>query len=198
MSISLIPSAPAMDTPLEMLEACHERVQAQLGTLGRLAAWLPEHGADEQARQAAANVMRYFDLAAVNHHLDEEQDLIPLLLSRADEPRRPVVRELTDWVLADHQVIFAAWAQIRAHLEPISRGVADPLEAEAVARFAARYHRHIEREEGELLPLARELLGEPDMARLAATMTSRRRQPQGERAEAGAVAPSAEAAEPGA
>ena len=29
--------------------------------------------------------MRYFDLAAVNHHLDDEEDLIiPLILDRGD------------------------------------------------------------------------------------------------------------------
>lgn len=172
---SLIPSAPGMETPLEMLEACHERLQGQLATLARLAAWLPEHGADAQARQAAANVMRYFDLAAVNHHLDEEEDLFPVLRARVDAARRAALGELIDWILADHQAMFAAWAAMRARLEPISRGEAAQLTETEVAAFAERYRRHIAREEGELLPYARELLTGEDIAALSATMIARRR-----------------------
>ena len=51
MTNSLLPQAPALDEPLEMLEACHERIEAQLQTLERLSAYLPGHGADEQSRR---------------------------------------------------------------------------------------------------------------------------------------------------
>lgn len=173
---SLIPVAPGLETPLEMLEACHGRLQAQLATLGRLAAWLPENGADRQAVQAAANVMRYFDLAAVNHHLDEEEDLFPVLLQRVDAARRDALAALIDWILADHQRMFAAWAAMRAKLEKISRGERADLSVEEVERFAEQYRTHIAREEGELLPYARELLTGEDVVALTATMTARRRQ----------------------
>ena len=176
MADSLIPVAPGLETPLEMLEACHGRLRAQLTTLSRLAAWLPEHGADRQAQQAATNVMRYFDLAAVNHHLDELDDLVPVLHRRVDAAERDALAGLIDWILADHQEMFAAWAAIRAKLETISRGEAAALTVDEVARFAEHYQRHMEREEGELLPYARELLTDEDIAALSETMTSRRRQ----------------------
>ena len=56
-------AAPAagFEVPLEMLAACHGRVEAQCATLRRLVAHLAAHGADEQARDAARAVMRYFD-----------------------------------------------------------------------------------------------------------------------------------------
>lgn len=176
MTDSLIPSSPGFETPLEMLEACHERLQGQLATLGRLAAWLPEHGTDAQARQAAANVMRYFDLAAVKHHQDEEDDLFPVLRERVGADRRDELNGLIDWILEDHQRLFAAWARMRAKLEPISRGEAVELTAGEVEDFAQRYDRHIAREEGELLPVARTLLTGDDVAALSGTMTARRRQ----------------------
>ncbi len=177
MADSLIPVAPGFETPLDMLEACHGRLQGQLETLARLAAWLPGHGADAQARQAATAVMRYFDLAAVNHHMDEEDDLFPVLLERVDAARRGQLQALIDWILADHQRMFAAWAEMRGRLEAIARGEAAELTAEQVAGFAERYHAHIAREEGELLPYARELLTEQDVAVLGESMTARRRQP---------------------
>ncbi|THF64378.1 hemerythrin domain-containing protein [Pseudothauera rhizosphaerae] len=177
MAESLISVAPSFETPLEMLEACHGRLQGQLDTLARLAAWLPEHGADAQARQAASAVMRYFDLAAVNHHMDEEDDLFPVLLARVDAERRPQLQALVDWILADHQRMFAAWAQMHERLAAIAQGEGEELSAAQVEEFATRYRQHIAREEGELLPWARELLNEADVAALGETMTARRRQP---------------------
>ena len=75
-------SAPAVgfEVPLEMLAACHGRVQAQCATMLRLVPHLAAHGADRQAQEAAAAVMRYFDTAARHHHEDEELDLFPALL----------------------------------------------------------------------------------------------------------------------
>lgn len=176
MSDSLIPVAPGFETPLEMLEACHGRLQSQLATLGRLAAWLPEHGADKQAQQAASAVMRYFDVAAVNHHMDEEDDLFPVLLARVNEARRADLQALIDWILVNHQHMFAAWARMRERLAAIAAGEAVELTAEQVEMFASRYHRHMAREEGELLPYARELLTDEDVAALSETMVARRRQ----------------------
>lgn len=176
MSDSLIPVAPGFETPLEMLEACHGRLQGQLETLARLAAWLPAHGADKQAQQAASAVMRYFDLAAVNHHMDEEDDLFPVLLARVDAPRRAQLQALIDWILADHQRMFAAWALMRERLAAIAQGEAAELSAKQVEEFSSRYHQHIAREEGELLPYARELLTDEDVAALSETMVARRRQ----------------------
>src|SRR5689334_1951600 len=71
--------APGFDEPLEMLAACHERIEAQLRTLEKLVEHLSQncaangaaHGADNSARDAAARVMRYFDTAGVEHHRDE-------------------------------------------------------------------------------------------------------------------------------
>ncbi len=172
---SLIPVAPGLETPLEMLEACHERVEAQLQTLGRLVVWLPGHGADEQARKAAVNVMRYFDVAAVNHHMDEEEDLIPVLRKRATGAQAAEVLPLLDWVLEDHQLLFGAWSRMRQKLERIARGEAVSLRAAEVEGFASAYRQHIAREEAELIPWARRLLGEEDIARMSATMIARRR-----------------------
>jgi len=67
------------EAPLEMLSACHLRIERQCATLRRLVPHLAAHGATEDARTAAANVMRYFDSSALQHHADEEEDLFPAL-----------------------------------------------------------------------------------------------------------------------
>jgi pyridoxamine 5'-phosphate oxidase len=63
-------TAPGFDQPIAVLKHCHDRIRKQLATLEKLLAHLPVHGADEQARQAAAAVLKYFDKAAPLHHED--------------------------------------------------------------------------------------------------------------------------------
>lgn len=177
MTESLIPVAPGFDEPLEMFSACHERLHAQLRTLHRLARWLPEHGVDEPACRAAASVIRYFDHAAVNHHLDEEEDLFPMLLRKVSPDRRYSLGALIEWIKEDHQRMFAAWADMKARLEAMIAGREFELGDDVVDAFCERYVMHIDREENELLPYAQALLDEQDLAALGQTMTARRWQP---------------------
>ena len=53
-------TAPGFDQPIAVLKHCHGRIRKQLATLERLLSHLPEHGADEAARQAAGAVLQVF------------------------------------------------------------------------------------------------------------------------------------------
>jgi iron-sulfur cluster repair protein YtfE (RIC family) len=164
--------APGFDEPLELLSACHGRIEAQLETLAKLAAHLPVHGADAQARQAAANVMRYFDTAGINHHLDEEEDLFPLLARMASEEREVEIMLLIDELLAEHREMEKGWQSTRALLSQIARG--EPVEL-APEPFALLYRLHIAREEALLLPYAASVLVAGERALLGASMAVRRK-----------------------
>lgn len=171
-------SSPSASTeaPLEMLAACHGRVEQQCRTLLRLVPHLQAHGADQAARQAAQAVMRYFDTAAQDHHADEEQDLFPALLAlTADSASEaPRVRALTQALLADHQRIGGLWRELRQALAAVAEAQAAELSIEQVQEFVGAYQRHIEQEEGELLPLAARLLSPADIGRIGAAMRQRR------------------------
>lgn len=67
------------EQPFEMFEACHERVRRSLALLERLIVHVGAHGHDAQSRSAAADVLRYFDLAAPLHHEDEERHVFASL-----------------------------------------------------------------------------------------------------------------------
>lgn len=174
MTESLIPIAPGMDEPLEILSACHSRFVSHLETLDRLARWLPEHGADDDAQQAAGNVMRYFDVAAHNHHRDEEEDLFPLLLERCSPAARPRIRRLISWVKDDHRALEANWAELKLQLTAIAEGRSGRLDTELVANFSAQYHNHMDREDNELLPFAANVLTAEDLRELGERMRERR------------------------
>lgn len=169
MSDSLLPSAPGLDEPLEILAACHGRIEAQLRTLEKLLAHLPLHGADAQARQAATAVMRYFDTAGQHHHCDEDDDLFPVLRQRASDTAPTL-----DALMTQHREMEDAWAALRTQLGTITQG--EPaLSAERVTTFARLYREHIARENRDVLPLAARVLTADDIGALSHAMTARRR-----------------------
>ncbi len=165
----MLPSpAPGFDDPLAMLAACHERILRQCETLEKLAAHLRSAGLTPEARVAASEVHRYFTTAGRHHHQDEEQDLFPLLRSDAS------LAGLIDALAADHLRMEALWQGLEPLLAaPDSIHDLDGF-AVQVAAFNALYARHIGRENGELLPRARELLPAAVLAVLGARMAARR------------------------
>lgn len=167
--------APAFDEPLEMLAACHERIEAQLCTLEKLTEHLPAKGADAAAREAAVAVMRYFDTAGVEHHRDEDEDIFPLLRHLAAERKRPEVSAVINGLEEDHATMDAQWSRVRSRLEAIAAGRDARLDAEDVGRFAWLYRRHIEKEAALVLPFAREAVSETERAALGSRMAARRR-----------------------
>jgi hemerythrin-like domain-containing protein len=169
-------SAPAagFEVPLEMLAACHMRVEAQCATLRRLVPHVNAHGADRQARDAASAVMRYFDTSARHHHADEEVDLFPALIESMAGSDAVCLRELTASLSADHRELEHRWRHLRRALEQVVSGDATALAADEVQAFVSRYERHIAREESELLPMAKRLLGDAELGRIGLAMRARR------------------------
>ena len=170
---SLTPTpGPDYDHPLEMLAACHERIEERLETLQRLTAHLTAHGCDDEARQAAANVMRYFDTAGELHHEDEEINVFPALASKM--PHDEHLRELITRLRWEHDIMRVLWKSLRALLKPIADGMSADLSPELPEKFAARYRQHIALEETELLPVAQRAFSVEEQAALGAEMAQRR------------------------
>ncbi|MEO8523315.1 MAG: hemerythrin domain-containing protein [Caldimonas sp.] len=169
-------SAPSagFEVPLEMLSACHLRIEHQCSTLLRLVPHLVAHGADAEARSAAASVVRYFETAAMDHHADEEQDLFPALIESMAGSDAVCLRELTEGLVAEHRELEALWRHLRPALERVVASEAASLAAADVEAFVDRYARHIEREENELLPMAARLLGDEELERIGRAMRERR------------------------
>ena len=164
---------PTFAEPFEMMEACHERVHRMLDLLKRLREHLPGHGADEQARQAARDVMKYFDQAAPQHHRDEELHVFPPLLAQADDATQAVVGRLQQ----DHVQMESGWHAARQTLDGIAQGTITALSTEqgaALDAFASLYAGHIEAEETIAYPGARALLSDDAVKTMGQEMARRR------------------------
>jgi hemerythrin-like domain-containing protein len=171
-SLTATPAA-GFEQPFEMLEACHERVHRTLALLARLRAHLREHGADVQAQQAARDVMRYFDQAAPQHHLDEELHVFPPLLAQGDARVVEVVQRLQQ----DHLQMEARWQAAREVLALVAEAQVQRLSEDheaSLEAFAGLYDGHIRAEEEIAYPAARAVLDEPARAAMSADMMRRR------------------------
>lgn len=165
---------PTFDEPLEMLSACHERIEAQLRTLERLVPHLEEKGCDDAARRAAQAVFRYFDTAGRLHHEDEEVDLFPLLRDRAAERGRDEIGGTIDELEREHETMHGLWQRLGAALAAVAAGHGR-LDRAETDRFARLYRGHIERETASVLRFAEGTLSEPERRTLGERMAARRR-----------------------
>ncbi len=174
MSHALPETAPGFDQPIAVLKHCHERIRKQLATMEKLPPHLAESGADEQARQAAAAVIKYFDKAAHLHHDDEEQNLFPMLLSCARGDDAALLAALGPEIVDEHRQMDAMWQDLHEQLRAIADGSGAALRPEAVQRFAALYRAHMEKEEQNIAPMALRLFSPAQMGELGAAMQQRR------------------------
>jgi hemerythrin-like domain-containing protein len=165
--------AAGFEQPFEMLRACHERVERMLGLLRRLRDHVRAHGGDDQAQQAARDVMRYFDSAAPKHHEDEELHVFPVLLALNDEAVSQVVAQLQQ----DHLQMEKRWHAARGLLLDLAEGrrtAFSEADDAVLDAFAGIYGEHIEAEESIAYPRAAALIEGERLQAMSREMMARR------------------------
>jgi len=176
MSESSNTEATDFSQPIAALKACHVQIRSQCERLSALVTRMKEIGPDEEARRTAADIMRYFDTAARFHHEDEEDDLLPRMMSAATINRGSSLTRLVADIANEHREMERAWTQLRAVLQEITAGES-PLDALEVDHFVKLNTAHIAVEEANLFPLAEMLLSRGDLAEIATSMAQRRARP---------------------
>lgn len=175
-------SAPAagFDDPFAMLAACHDRVQRSLALLRRLVEHLQSSGLDADARTAAHDVWRYFELAAPAHHLDEEHHVLPRLRASGD----PWLAALAQRIENDHREIEAIWHRLGPLLCEVHEATSEVATAAATTlaqrlrreadAFIELHERHIPLEDRLAFPSARERMSPAERDAMGAEMAQRR------------------------
>ena len=171
--------APAgYDDPIGMLLGCHRRIEKKLATLKALSIHVARKGVDAEASGAAQAVLRYFNAAAAHHHADEENDLMPLLARRISDPLdRARIEAMEARIEEDHREAERLWAGLRKPLEGIADGLTRTIAETDVQAFIALYRKHIEAEEGLIVPLAQRWMTADDLRSLGRAMATRRGAP---------------------
>ena len=145
------------DQPLDLWQACHERVLRMCTLLQRLQEHLSARGVDADAKVTAVSVLRYFDEAAPRHHEDEELDLFPGLLAHLKPTleRDAGLRRAIDLLRQDHRDMDGLWRMLRVPLTEIAAGRKATLDDAVIGLFVSRYRSHCEIEDTVLAPALR-------------------------------------------
>jgi len=133
----------------------------------------------ESARDTAladmAAVLGYLRTDMPLHVADEEEDLLPRLLVRAEPGDR--IRRMLAVLAEEHETDRDLVARLVGAIEPIVAGERppdDPPFVKAAAAFAATQRRHIGWEERVVFPLARMRLTRDDLEEIGRGMAARR------------------------
>lgn len=167
------------EQPFALLGACHDRVRRSLDLLCRLVEHLQTVGHDADARSAAHDVWRYFEIAAPAHHADEELHVLPRLQRSGDLWLADVARRL----LADHEALRAVWQQLGPLVREVHESVSalsarslDALHART-GQFLAIHERHLRLEDSFAFPAVQERMQADELAAMGHEMQRRRMQP---------------------
>ena len=161
--------APDFDDPLGLLKACHQRILGFCELLEKMLAHINDHGIDSEVKQSAQKIHRYFSSAGVLHHMDEEQNLFPLLIGSSLK-----IATIIHGLKQDHIKINESW-------EKLSPVLGRPATIEGtsefnqwVAEFCRAYRTHIKTEEDDLLSTAQHILSTEQLQQLGKHMKERR------------------------
>jgi hemerythrin-like domain-containing protein len=157
---------PGFDDPIGLLRACHEKMQAHCELLATL---LNKETLDDEVREAARNLVRYFSQSATLHHRDEEEDLFPRINRQSLK-----VAELVHSLKKEHETLDALWDNIVPELKKLPADGFSEAFKQAAMEYSTLCREHIARENRELLPLASNSLSQQALAEIGESMAARR------------------------
>lgn len=155
-----------------MMERSHRRLEERMVELQRAAEAIVRERADAAQLEQVDHVLAFLERSAARHESDEEESLFPRLRGHAE-----LVSLMSDLAQEhdQHRQLVGQLRALRSGWPPGGPDAGDGAAlAIAVSELARAYRLHIEREERELLPLARDRLTAEDRAQLGLEMERRR------------------------
>ena len=160
------PPSASFEQPAAMLRACHGKVRRFCGQLEQLDDYLKQHGYNQAAAQAVAQIRHYFNRAAPLHHQDEEEDFFPLLQRYAPESAASIAA-----LAAEHHDLHRLWQALDTHLAALDE--ATEADTALIHAFTKAYAQHMPDEEA-LFDLGERVIPADEMSRIGRRMAARR------------------------
>ena len=150
-------SAQAVDnTPFDDFSLCHAGIVSKLDMLGELPALLAPAA---RAREIAEKSVEFFREAIFEHHLDEERELFPAVVSHAQQGEEfDKVQFMVARLTVEHRDLEAVWKRLESGLKAVSKGRGGDINIADIELLVGRYRGHAHYEETEVLPLAQTIL----------------------------------------
>jgi hemerythrin-like domain-containing protein len=150
-------TAAADNAPIQDFSHCHVGIVKKLDMLGELPALLEPAA---RARDIAEKAVDFFREAIFEHHLDEERELFPAVLSSADKgDELEHVKALAKRLTNEHRELESMWKTLESSLKKVAKGQSFDVDTALIERLVSLYRAHAHFEEQEFLPLAQTILG---------------------------------------
>jgi hemerythrin-like domain-containing protein len=168
----------SFENPLGLLSDCHRRIETFLGYLQTVTGLAAGRELQSDEREALDAAITYFERAAPQHTLDEEESLFPRLLNSGNA-RAQEAGDLLESLHADHVTADELHAQVDALVRQwldsseLSAEAGGQLK-ESLDALASIYQRHIAAEDNQLFPLAAAILEKQDHNTIGREMAERR------------------------
>lgn len=148
---------PLQTSPIDDFSQCHAGIISKLDLLGQLPALLAPA---QQARDIAETSLEFFREAIFEHHLDEERELFPAVMTAAEKGREfDEVHMMTARLTAEHRSLEKTWKRLEVELKNFVKGRPSNIDGGDVQSLVKQYLAHAKFEEAEFLPLAQKILG---------------------------------------
>jgi len=145
------------DLPLSNFSHCHIGILHHFDHLSELLQVMSDV---EAAQKIAKEFVDYFHLGMKAHHLEEERELFPAVLSSAlAGEERTFVQQLIEKLTQEHRSLESAWKELEPGLKELIKGHAYTLDHLHFKLLIKRYKAHASSEETVFLPLAEKILG---------------------------------------
>ena len=169
-----IPQPGSSGDGFDVLDGTHRQILFKLGMLAALVSRLKSRGEDEEARDMARQIGRFFSGTARLHQEDEEKHVFPTQLATGN----PEVVQDVHRLQQDHGWLEEDWMELAPMLDAVAAGNAW-VDLESLTHSAevltALYHDHIALEESCIYPEARARMHAGERQEMGREMAARRR-----------------------
>ena len=158
--------------PLRQIAQCHQKIAGHLARLDAVAT--AENQSVGDMRETLEAIVRWFETNGLRHRIDEDESLFPRLAEAA--AATPALADALRELRAEHaeeEALVGCLARAAYDLgENPAQGI---VTARAMARaVVAHFRRHMDVEDGVVLPAAARALGADELAAVAGEMERRR------------------------
>jgi len=158
---------------VDMMLECHDRIRSFAALACRLAN--ASEPSQDEIRDAAARVSRYFTEALPLHVADEEQSIVPRLTGK--NPDLDAILQKMHGEHSDHEAKLATLVETCNRLKASPEMLADvrPTLLETATTLQIEFEAHLKQEEDVIFPAIRSLLTPEQRTTMLSELRSRRR-----------------------
>lgn len=163
------------EQPLELLLSCHEKILHFSSALSELSIVLKKEGWNDALKASSDQIRRYFNVAAHEHHLDEENHLFPAIIALDPEFKQAEsikIIQLINQMIKEHVESDTLWEKLDTMLEEQSEdfNTLDTL----IRQFKKEMHEHALIENEHIFPYAKTRLSEDELKKIGLSIAERR------------------------